>query len=31
MPFPDDDRLRRHDQTDAEWARLKPLLSFIRV
>src|SRR5260370_22368037 len=26
MPFVDEDRLRRHDLTDGEWARLAPLL-----
>src|SRR5260370_33505093 len=26
MPFVDEDRLRRHDLTDGEWARLEPLL-----
>jgi hypothetical protein len=25
----DDDRLKRHDLTDAEWARLAPLLRVI--
>src|SRR6266851_3274925 len=26
MPFVDEDRLRRHDLNDGEWARLAPLL-----
>ncbi len=26
MPFVDEDRLRRHDLSDAEWTRLEPLL-----